>query len=267
MTINDYTLQFIGTSDGVTSVDRFHSSIMLGCCGRNLLVDAGDGVSKALLMKNIKFNSVSAVIISHFHADHAAGIPSLITQMKLSGREEPLDIYVYDEDLDKIKTILEYSYLEPEEPGFDINYRVFNDGEELDIFDDLSLIPAKNTHLEKFESGKKGELSYAAFSFLFNLHNHKIHYTSDIGNADDIYLFKDSEPEVLICETAHIEWEDIMKAFDEVNPEKLYLTHIPDEISDMLQGKINTLSEAKAEMVTLAADGMLIRFNGNGIEQ
>ncbi|MEO8398834.1 MAG: MBL fold metallo-hydrolase, partial [Ignavibacteriaceae bacterium] len=74
-------IKFIGTGSGKTSLKRFHSSFLILNESYNLLVDTGDGISKALLLQNINYNSIDGILISHLHPDHYTGLPLLLVQM------------------------------------------------------------------------------------------------------------------------------------------------------------------------------------------
>ena len=52
-------LTFIGTGSGRTSIDRFHSSLLFTVNDKNILIDAGDSISRAMLKQKylIQFNN------------------------------------------------------------------------------------------------------------------------------------------------------------------------------------------------------------------
>ena len=66
-------LKFIGTGSGKTSLNRFHSSFFIKTSNYNLLIDAGDGESKALLSQGIDFNTIDGILFTHLHPDHYTG--------------------------------------------------------------------------------------------------------------------------------------------------------------------------------------------------
>jgi len=77
-------IKFVGTGSGKTLLKRYHSSFLIKTEAYNLLVDAGDGISRALLNQKVTFDSINGILISHLHPDHYSGLPSLIIQMKLN---------------------------------------------------------------------------------------------------------------------------------------------------------------------------------------
>src|SRR5210317_870930 len=113
-------LTFIGTGSGKTSLNRFHTSILISENDHRLLVDTGDGISKALLASDISVNSIDSIIISHTHADHFAGVASLLTQMKIHVRTSPLAIFIHKDFLKFLSEFINVSYLFKETIGFDL---------------------------------------------------------------------------------------------------------------------------------------------------
>ena len=101
-------LKFIGTSSGQTSLNRNHSSLFFQLGSTNILIDAGDGISKALLHQNVDHSLIDKIIISHFHSDHLAGLPSLLTQMIIAKRRKAIEIYTHKSLL---KTLEKFSAL------------------------------------------------------------------------------------------------------------------------------------------------------------
>ena len=251
-------ITFVGTSSGKASLNRNHSSLLVSSEEYNLLVDAGDGISRALMSSGLHFNSLNGILFTHLHPDHFSGLPALIVQMKMMNRNEPLDIFIHE----SLKAVVENSwlssYLLPDKMEFKIHYKTFTDDEHFSVTEEFSFLARKNSHLSKLEKFKDRypSLSLYSASFLFEMGNKKIFYTSDIGSEEDLSLFKDFVPDVIISEAAHISPLAIIEKIIKINPGKVYLTHYSDEhipvISDILA---NLPSELK-EKVKLAKDGL-----------
>ena len=58
-----------------------------------MLWDCGEGTQKQLMAAKISFMKISKIFITHWHADHWAGIISLIQTMNMEKRKEPLFVY------------------------------------------------------------------------------------------------------------------------------------------------------------------------------
>ncbi len=131
-------ITFIGTSSGKATLNRNHSSLLFSSGKYNLLVDAGDGISRALISNGINFNSINGILFTHLHPDHFSGLPALIVQMKMINRTEPLDVYIHDSLRNVVEEFLVRSYLLPERMGFEILYKTFRDNERSIISESFS---------------------------------------------------------------------------------------------------------------------------------
>lgn len=69
----------LGTAGGpLVNVQRAQPSSMLVVNGTAYLIDAGDGVTRQLALAGRSSAEVRAVFLTHLHADHSAGVASLI---------------------------------------------------------------------------------------------------------------------------------------------------------------------------------------------
>ncbi|HSW55039.1 MAG TPA: MBL fold metallo-hydrolase [Ignavibacteriaceae bacterium] len=251
-------ITFVGTSSGKASLNRNHSSLLFTSEEYNLLVDAGDGISRALLSSGLHFNSLNGILFTHLHPDHFSGLPALIVQMKMMNRNEPLDIFIHDSLKTVVEDFLLRSYLLPDKMEFKIHYKTFTDDERLIISKDFSFIARKNSHLgnlEKFK-GKYPSLSLYSASFLFEAGNKKIVYTSDVGSEEDLLLFRELFPDILISEVTHISPSDIVEKIIKINPSKVYLTHYSDEDIPAISEILANLPSDLKEKVKLAVDNL-----------
>lgn len=254
-------LTFIGTGSGKASLKREHSSILISSKTYNLLIDAGDGISKACLKAKLDFNSINGIIFSHLHPDHYTGLAALVVQMKMYKRTEPLTIFVHEELINVIENYLINSYLFPERLGFKINYEPFTIKESFSINYEIEILAEQNSHLtELTEYADYSNISFACLSFLFNVEEKWIHYTGDVGNKDDLYLFKDSKTDIFITETTHISLDEILTAAKKNNPSKIILTHITDEDEEKLNFDLKQLPEDVRNETIIATDGLKIKL-------
>ncbi len=84
---------FLGTGSGIPSRKRNHAAIWLGYEGDSMLWDCGEGTQKQLMKSGISFMKVDRIFITHWHADHWAGLIGLMQTMNMEKRKEPLFIY------------------------------------------------------------------------------------------------------------------------------------------------------------------------------
>jgi len=254
-------ITFIGTGSGKASLKREHSSILISSKNYNLLVDAGDGISKAFLKTGIDFNSVDGIIFSHLHPDHYTGLAALIVQMKMYKRNEPLTIFIHEELVNAINDFLINSYLFPERLGFKINYEPFTIKKSFLINDEIEFLADQNSHLTGLTAYENySNKSFACLSFLFKVGEKRIHYTGDVGNKDDLYLFKDSKTDIFITESTHISLDEILTAAKKNNPSKIILTHITEEDESKLNFDVKQLPEEVKKEIIIAKDGLKIKL-------
>lgn len=103
---------FLGTGSGIPSRARNHSSILLRYEGDNMLWDCGEGTQRQMITGRYSFMKVDRIFITHWHADHWAGIIGLMQTMNLEKRKKPL--YIYGPDAERfVGDILDMDYWGP----------------------------------------------------------------------------------------------------------------------------------------------------------
>jgi ribonuclease BN (tRNA processing enzyme) len=86
-------VQFIGCGDAFGSGGRFNTCLHLRAATANVLIDCGASSLPALKRAGVDRNAVEAIVITHFHGDHFAGVPFFMLDAHfVSGRERPLTI-------------------------------------------------------------------------------------------------------------------------------------------------------------------------------
>ncbi|MGB5288141.1 MAG: MBL fold metallo-hydrolase [Ignavibacteriaceae bacterium] len=251
-------ITFLGTSSGKTSSKRFHSSILFSSEKYNLLVDTGDGISRAFISNGIKFNSINGILLTHLHPDHFSGLPALIVQMKMMHRDRPLEVFIHESLVEVVEEFLVRSYLLSEKMGFEFHYKRFKDNEQFNIADKFSFLARKNSHLSDLEKyrTKHPSLSLYSGSFLFESVDKKIIYTSDVGSAEDLLLFNEIVPDILISEVTHISPKSLFEKIISIKPAMTYLTHFADEDIPVLSEIMANLPAALNRRILLAEDGI-----------
>ncbi|GJQ61600.1 MAG: hypothetical protein SCALA702_06530 [Melioribacteraceae bacterium] len=252
----DVKIKFIGTSSGVTSADRFHSSFVIESGESKILIDAGDSVCKALLNSGYKFTDITDIIFTHFHADHVSGIAPLLTQMKIIGRTEPLRIFCPAGLIASLEYYLEMTNLFAENFGYQFSIIPMNERETLSIGNGISTHFIKNTHIQpKALTNRKYDIPFLSGSLLIRTDAGNIFYTSDVCDASDLQLFGNNQIDLFISETAHVSLDDIVEAWLKSGAKKLILTHYEDEQYDTLK-QFTSTSYPAGKLAETAYDGM-----------
>lgn len=250
-------IKFIGTGSAKVSLKRNFTSLIFQTDNDKILIDCGDGLTRALIQQEVEINSINKILISHLHSDHFSGLSTLLTQLKLSGRITPIEIISCKENILILKRFLNSSFIIPERMDFEIRFIGFDFEEKVNLSDNLNFIARNNSHLKKYESYQNlYNLSLASPSFLFSTSSKKIFYSSDIGRWEDLLLF-DPPIDVLICEITHIEIHSLKEVIKNLNPVKTYLIHISDENESEISNFLNQNRMNFGE-VELASDGQEI---------
>ena len=71
---------------------RFLTSVLVRRDGDLFLFDSGEGTQVSMKMLNLKWKKISAIFISHMHADHVTGLPGMLMLSSQVDRTEPLYI-------------------------------------------------------------------------------------------------------------------------------------------------------------------------------
>ncbi len=249
---------FTGTGSGKSSLNRFHSSFLVRSDSYNLQIDAGDGISRALLRLGIGFNEIDGIFITHFHPDHFSGLVTLIQQMKLIKRQMPLDLFVSKGNIGFIKELLTRSFLLEERLPFELNLKKIETGKKIDFRGKFTLAAIENSHLEKYrEYGVKG-LDLKSYSLVISSGTGELFYSGDVGEPKDLAGYKFGSGAILITETTHVPVEDIIEIIESNDLKKVILTHIDSDDPSGLISKITNLYPDGLNKFTVAHDGLMI---------
>lgn len=82
----------LGTGGMMPLPYRWLTSLLVRYNGTSVLLDCGEGTQIALKKKGWSPNPISMILITHFHADHIAGLPGMLLSMGNSERTEPVTI-------------------------------------------------------------------------------------------------------------------------------------------------------------------------------
>jgi ribonuclease Z len=84
---------FLGTGSGIPSKKRNPAAIWLQYESECMLWDCGEGTQRQLMNAGLNFMKISRIFITHWHADHWAGLIGLMQTMNLEKRKRALEIY------------------------------------------------------------------------------------------------------------------------------------------------------------------------------
>lgn len=103
---------FLGTTAGVPTPHRNHASLYIRYQSENefcYLFDCGEGTQRQIFAAGLNFMRVNDIFITHWHADHFAGLLGLMETMNLEKRTKPLSIFGPEADR-FVETLLDLGY-------------------------------------------------------------------------------------------------------------------------------------------------------------
>ncbi|MFW5976877.1 MAG: ribonuclease Z [Bacillota bacterium] len=85
-------LIILGSGSIIPTPERGHAAIWLESGKNVFLWDCGEGTQRQLQGANLSYMKINKIFITHWHADHFAGLPGLLETLSLSDRKEDLQI-------------------------------------------------------------------------------------------------------------------------------------------------------------------------------
>lgn len=80
----------LGTGGVMPLCQRWLTSLLVRVNGKMILIDCGEGTQIPLKETGWGLKAISAVLFTHYHGDHVAGLPGFLLTLGNSGRTEPL---------------------------------------------------------------------------------------------------------------------------------------------------------------------------------
>lgn len=254
----------LGTQGGpMASAQRSQPANVLVTSDGAYLVDAGDGTVEQLAKAGISLAQVKAVVFSHLHFDHTAGLFGVLGLRYQTSVYAPLKIYgppgtkqMVDGILTAMQPAAHSGYGMPgsayHAPGEGIEVIEIRDGARFAL-GSAKVTARKNTHYS-FAAGSADDQAYESLSLRFDMPDRVIVYTGDTGPSSAVVeLAKGAD--LLVSEMIDLEGTlaDIRRASPNLpaaamTPLETHLrTHhlTPEELGDLASA-----AQVKAVVVT-----------------
>lgn len=219
---------------------RFRTSLLIQHQGKNIVIDSGPDFRIQLLRAGI--NDLEAVIITHEHRDHIAGLDDIRSINYILKKK--IELRLSRESLEAIHGMFPYIF----EPG---DYKGAPQIEVVELtpepFDLLGLrfIPLEVLHRNmKVYGFRIGDFSYITDA------NHIPKSTMKLLKGTKVFVLNALRPKK---HPSHFNLEEAVEIAKEVGAEKTYFTHLGHLI-----GKHELINKKLPENMELAYDGLRI---------
>ena len=241
-----------GTSQGVpviacdchvcTSTDtkdnRLRSSVMISYSGKNFVIDAGPDFRQQMLREKVK--TLEAVIFTHEHKDHIAGLDDVRAFNFIENRD--MDVWCTKAVEEALRREYHYAFSEDKYPG-------------------IPQLQLKEISDKAFELAGKNWIPVEVMHYLMPVKAFRIDnfaYITDAKTIANEEIEKLKGVEMMIVNAlrqelhiSHFNLEEALDLIEKVNPKQAYLTHISHLFGT--QAEIEALLPAH---VRVAYDGM-----------
>ena len=242
-------LRFVGCGDALGSGGRHNTCFHVTGQRVNFLIDCGATSLPALNRHSISRDDIDLILITHFHGDHFGGLPFLLLDAQFTRRTRPLVIAGPEGIESRLAQVME---------------ALFENSSKTKQRFDLSVIALKPEETRSFGAVKftpfpvvHGESGGPFLAYRIETEDRVIAYSADtewtetlipLGRDADLFIAEAYYYDKVVKN--HLSLKTLEKNLAEINPKRLILTHMSD---DML-GRLGTLTH------TAASDGMIVEL-------
>lgn len=101
------SLVVLGSSGAVQTAARDNAALAFRMGESSVLVDCPGSVFLKMRKAGLDPMLLRAVVVTHAHPDHIYGLPSLAHHLWMLARKEPLPLFAPEQDLDKLRGLLD----------------------------------------------------------------------------------------------------------------------------------------------------------------
>lgn len=194
---------------------RTRCSALVETQGRTLLIDAGPDMRTQMLREGVA--DLDAVLLTHEHMDHLAGMDDLRSFSFLHEPPRPIPIYGAPRTLDAVRRVYAYAFSGSQYPGMP-QFELHAIGQEVFTAADVQVRPVEVLHKWMPVHGFRiGDLTYI----------------TDAKTIDEAEKRKIMGSRVLVVNAlrkephiSHFNLAEALALIEEVAPDRAFLTHI-----------------------------------------
>ena len=242
-------LRFVGCGDALGSGGRSNTCFHVTGSHVNFLIDCGASSLPALKRLGIAREQIDLILITHFHGDHFGGLPFLLLDAQFTRRTRPLVIAGPDGIETRLTQVMEalFENSSKTRQRFDLSIVALRP-EETRTFGAVNVTPFPVVH-----GGSGGPF----LAYRVEAEGRVIAYSADtewtetlipLACGADLFIAEAYYYDKVVKN--HLSLKTLEAHLAEINPKRLVLTHMSD---DML-GRLDRLG------YTAASDGMIVEL-------
>jgi len=242
-------LQFVGCGDALGSGGRYNTCFHVIGDRVNFLIDCGASSLPALKRLDIARNDIDLILITHFHGDHFGGLPFLLLDAQFTRRARPLVIAGPSGIETRLPQLMEvmFEHSSKTKQRFELSVVALKPKEKR-AFGAVSVTPFPVIH---------GESGGPFLAYRIEAEGRTIAYSADTewtetlipaARGADLFIAEAYTYDKVVKN--HLSLKTLEANLAEINPKRLVLTHMSD---DMLC-RLDTLD------YTMASDGMIVEL-------
>lgn len=197
----------LGSSSGVPTPTRGNTGFLLRHANQSYLIDCGEPATQALLRAGVAPVTLSAIFLTHLHADHIGGLPQLIQSLQILQRTRSLPLHLPAEGIGPLRTFLEAIYLPPDLLPFELQL-IGNGPGQLYADEAITVTAYANHHLDSLRS-RVGDIgsrhpgwALESRSLLVEAGPERILFSGDLRGPEELSPLIEQATS-LVCELVH----------------------------------------------------------------
>ncbi len=241
------SVRFVGSGDSFGAGGRFQTCILVDGPGIRFAIDFGSSSLIALAQQAIEHNSIDAILLTHLHGDHCAGVPFMLMDAMLDAkRTRPLIIAGPRGLKQRMHEIGEALFpgMQTMTPKFALEYVEMRMGEPNQVLD-LLVTPQPACHTEQTNPT----------ALRIEVAKKVVAYTGD-GEWTEHLARIAKDADLLIAECYfyqkpvkwHLNYPDVVEHLEDFGAKRVILTHMSREM----------LAHVDEVPETCAEDGMVV---------
>ena len=227
---------------GTAKDNRLRSSVLVRAKGKTIVVDAGPDFRQQLLRERV--NTLDAVLITHRHKDHIAGLDDVRSFNWFTGKAMP--VYATPKDQERIIQEFSYAFSENAYPGVP-QFNLVNINEANFSIGEIEIQPLKILHMKMTVIGFRigdfaylTDTNYIPAEILARLSDCRVVVVSALRHEKHV---------------SHYTLDEAVKVLEFLRPEKGYLTHLSH-----LMGFHEDVEKGLPDFISVAYDGLRIEI-------